>query len=187
MIDFDKLRKEVYEKLAEEPSGHDYSHIMRVFKNAVLIAQSEQGVDMDVLKASALLHDMAYAEKFYEEAYAQKSEEIAKGFVSEKDFTTDQIEKIMETIRQHDIWVNFKKDVPIETKILRDSDRLDYLGHTGIVRSIAFASQAGKNYIETLQCTLKLESDFETSKGKELSKTRIQTVKNFLKKLEAEY
>lgn len=187
MIDFDHLRKSVYEKLSGEPSGHDYAHVMRVFKNAILIAQSEESVDMDVLKAAVLLHDMAYAEKFFEGAYAQKSEDVAKGFLSEKDFTTDQIEKILDAIRQHDIWVNFKVDVPIETKILRDADRLDYLGYTGIVRVIAFASQAKKNYIHSLQNVEKLENDFETAKGKELSKSRMQVVKDFLKELEAEY
>ncbi len=187
MIDFDKLRKEVYDRLADENTGHDYSHIMRVFKYAVLIAQAEDNVDMDVLKAAALLHDIAYAENFVEGEYAKKSESIAKNLLQEKYFSEDKIEKILNTIRDHNIWVQFNRDVDIETKILRDADRLDYLGYTGIIRAVAHASHTKKTPMTALQETVEFESQFETAKGKELSKDRLRVSKEFLKGLEEDY
>lgn len=187
MIDFDKLRKDVQEKLSDESSGRDYSHVMRVFKNAVLIAQSEEGVDMDVLKAACLLHDIAYSKKFFEEEYAKTSEDIAKKMLSEKDFNTEKIEKILNVIRHHNIWVDYSTDVEVETKILRDADRLDYLGHTGVVRGVAYAAFAKKNALKVLQHNLKLEKEFETNKGKELAKPRAKVLKDFIDGLEQEY
>jgi uncharacterized protein len=38
--------------------GHDWFHIERVYKNAILIAQNEV-CDTTVLKLAALLHDIA--------------------------------------------------------------------------------------------------------------------------------
>ena len=187
MIDFDKLRKEVEDKLSDESSGRDYSHVMRVFKNAVIIAQSEDGVDMDTLKAACLLHDIAYSKKFYEIEYAKTSEDIAKKMLSEKDFNAERIEMILNIIRNHNIWVDFKTDVPIETKILRDADRLDYLGHTGVVRGVAYAAFAKKNALKVLQHNLKLENEFETDKGSELAKPRAKVLKDFITGLEQEY
>ncbi|MFW6014433.1 MAG: HD domain-containing protein [Nanoarchaeota archaeon] len=187
MIDFDKLRKEVEGMLSDESSGRDYSHVMRVFKNAVLIAQSENGVDMDILKAACLLHDIAYSKKFFEIEYTKTSEDIAKKLLSQKDFNSEKIESILNVIRNHNIWVDYKKDVEIETKILRDADRLDYLGYTGIVRGVSYAAFAKKNALKVLQHNLKLEDEFETDKGKELSKPRAKVLKDFITSLEQEY
>ncbi len=186
MIDFDELRKEVYNRLVEENTGHDYSHVMRVFKNSILIAQSEQGVDMDALKAAALLHDIAFSEKF-EGEYAKRSEEIASEMLKEKYFSDEKLQKILGIIRNHNIWVNYRMDVDIETKILRDSSRLDYLGYTGIIRAIAHASHTKKNPMTAVQETVEIGSKFETRKGKELSKNRLQITKDFINGLEQDY
>ena len=134
MIDFDYIRKIVKEELIDEPSGHNYAHVMKVFKNVVLIGQDEE-VDMDVVKAAALLHDIAYAKKFFKGEYAKTSQDMARDILKEKYFATEQIDLILEAIRQHDVWMNYKEDVQMEVKVLRDADRLEYLGYTGIIRA----------------------------------------------------
>ncbi|MGM5485149.1 MAG: HD domain-containing protein [Nanobdellota archaeon] len=187
MIDFSYIREKVKEGLEDEPSGHNYAHVMRVFKNVVLIGQTED-VDMDVLKAAALLHDIAYAKKFYKDEYAKTSENIARDFLREKDFTKQQIELILRAIREHDIWSAHDEDVtPMEVKVLRDADRLDHLGYTGIIRGVAYSAHAEKNIMKLLQRLENLGKEFETKKGKELAKPRVKVVSDFLYGLEQEY
>ena len=186
MIDFDNIRKIVKQELVDEPSGHNYAHVMRVFKNVVLIGQTED-IDMDVVKAAALLHDIAYAKKFFKGEYAKTSHDIARDILEEKYFTSDQIESILEAIRQHDVWMNYKEDVSAEVKVLRDADRLDYLGHTGIIKAASYAAHANKNIIKLLERIVELENEFETKKGKELAKPRVKVTKSFLDGLRKEY
>lgn len=184
---FDYLRKIVQEELDYENSGHDYAHVMRVFKNAVFIAQYVGGADMDVLKAAALLHDLSYGKRFYKKDAAERSANLAKQRLSTKSFTKKNIERIVYAIQYHDVWTKADATAPVELKILRDADRLDYLGYTGIIRAIAYATETNKRYIDCLYEWLELKNSFETSKGKALSKPRVKVMNNFIKKLEAEY
>ena len=48
----------VKNKLAQAEGGHDWFHIERVYKNALLIAKEEE-CDLTVVKLAALLHDIA--------------------------------------------------------------------------------------------------------------------------------
>ncbi len=48
----------VKQTLADAEGGHDWFHIERVYKNALLIAKSES-CDMLVVQLGALLHDIA--------------------------------------------------------------------------------------------------------------------------------
>ncbi|WP_143394858.1 HD domain-containing protein, partial [Flavobacterium psychrophilum] len=53
----------VKQKLENAEGGHDWFHIERVYKNAILIASAEKCNEM-VVKLGALLHDIADS-KFY--------------------------------------------------------------------------------------------------------------------------
>ena len=48
----------VKQKLENAEAGHDWFHIERVYKNAVLIAE-EEDCDLMIVKLGALLHDIA--------------------------------------------------------------------------------------------------------------------------------
>ena len=48
----------VKQQLADAEGGHDWFHIERVWKNAKLIAKSED-VDLEIVEIAALLHDIA--------------------------------------------------------------------------------------------------------------------------------
>lgn len=187
MADFDKLRSIAEKGLKDDMSGHDYSHVMRVFKFAVLISQTESEADIDVVKAATLMHSIAYSEGFFEGDYSERSAKLAQRYLEPQEFTKKKIGKILYSIRHHNIWVKNEADDPIEVKILRDAERLESLGHTGIVKAIVYAAFTKKSYVETLKNSLKLKSEFETYKGKELSKPRVRVLSDFVKKLEAEY
>jgi len=47
-----------------EDSAHDREHIYRVLFNALEIAETERGVDYDVLIGACLLHDIGRKEQF---------------------------------------------------------------------------------------------------------------------------
>ena len=49
---------DVREMLKDQESGHDWSHVFRVWTNAKLIAQDEQ-VNLFIVELGALLHDIA--------------------------------------------------------------------------------------------------------------------------------
>lgn len=186
MIDFDTIREHVKQELIDEPSGHDYAHVMRVFRNVVLIGQKEDA-DMDVVKAAALLHDIAYSKKFFKGEYAKTSKELAKEILEEKYFTVDQIDAILHAIRHHDVWRAHSDDDSKNVKVLRDANRLDYLGHTGIIRAASYSAHANKNIIKLLERIVKLQNEFETKKGKELAKPRLKVTQEFLNELRKDY
>lgn len=48
----------VKQQLENAEGGHDWFHIERVYKNALLIAREEE-CDLEVVKLGALLHDIA--------------------------------------------------------------------------------------------------------------------------------
>ena len=48
----------VKQKLENAEGGHDWFHIERVYKNALLIAK-EENCDLEVVQLGALLHDIA--------------------------------------------------------------------------------------------------------------------------------
>ena len=48
----------VKKELADAEGGHDWFHIERVYKNALLIAKTEP-VNLEVVQLAALLHDIA--------------------------------------------------------------------------------------------------------------------------------
>jgi uncharacterized protein len=48
----------VKEQLQNAEGGHDWFHIERVYKNALLIAEAED-CDLEVVTLAALLHDIA--------------------------------------------------------------------------------------------------------------------------------
>lgn len=61
--------KEKYQKikaLVEKElscSAHDIEHIMRVYNRCLHLAKDESNIDLDILKTSALLHDIARAKE----------------------------------------------------------------------------------------------------------------------------
>jgi uncharacterized protein len=63
-VSIQAIISEVKKQLAEAEGGHDWWHILRVWKNAQLICKKEE-VDRYVVELAALLHDIADA-KFHD-------------------------------------------------------------------------------------------------------------------------
>ncbi|WP_078546255.1 HD domain-containing protein [Litchfieldia alkalitelluris] len=130
----------VYEILKNESSGHDWWHIQRVRKIALIIGEKEQG-DLFIIEMAALLHDIA-DEKLNE------SEEIGinkvKYWLQHLELDQEISFHILEIIQS----MSFKggNRPPVKTtegQVVQDADRLDAIGAIGIARTFAYAGSKG--------------------------------------------
>ena len=127
----------VKEKLENAEAGHDWFHIERVYKNALLIAQEEE-CQLEIVKLGALLHDIADS-KFHngDETIGPKT---ARAFLEAQQVdqaTIDHVVNIIENISFKG--GNFeKKFTSKELEIVQDADRLDAIGAIGIARAFNY-------------------------------------------------
>lgn len=123
----------VKETLKGAEGGHDYFHIERVYKNALLIA-SKENVDEFVVSLGALLHDIADS-KFHngDETIGPKK---ARAFLESEQVDEKVIVHIENIIKN----ISFKggnftqKFKSLELDVIQDADRLDAMGAIGIAR-----------------------------------------------------
>ena len=139
----DKLHREVKEIMNNNPS-HDYSHIMRVYKNAKKLAKIEK-VNSKLVLTSVLLHDLVTYPKSDSRSKTSsiKSSNLAKKILKKYNFSEDEIKIITDAIRDHSFSRN-KIPKTLEGKILQDADRLDAIGAIGIARVFAVAGSENR-------------------------------------------
>lgn len=183
---FNKLKRVIKTSLPRNNSGHDFEHVFRVYNLALKIAKFEKNVDLEILKASVLLHDIAYLKRFFKGDHGDIGAKIAKPILQKIRFPKLKIDKVLKAIRLHNFWFHEEKNVSIEIKILRDADRLDSLGYIGIIRAIYYCILSKKDPIKGIENQLILEKQFETKKGEELSKKKIKVIKHFIYNLKKE-
>src|SRR5210317_1748048 len=82
--------------LKNSEGGHDWFHIERVWKNAMLIAKKEE-CDLELVQLAALLHDIADS-KFHggDEEIGPKT---AANWLCSQNFPQDRIDRITSIIR----------------------------------------------------------------------------------------
>ncbi|MBQ0769638.1 MAG: HD domain-containing protein [Bizionia sp.] len=123
----------VKRELKDAEGGHDWFHIERVYKNALLIAKQEQ-VDTLVVALGALLHDIADS-KFHngDETVGPK---VAREFLFKENTDSHVIEHVIKIIEN----ISFKggntsqQFKSLELDVVQDADRLDAIGAIGIAR-----------------------------------------------------
>ena len=123
----------VKKELEYAEGGHDWFHIERVYKNAILISKTEK-VDSFIVSLGALLHDIADS-KFYngDEAIGPKK---ARDFLNREKVPEDVIAHVIKIIENISFKGGNKKQqfFSNELAIVQDADRLDALGAIGIAR-----------------------------------------------------
>ena len=127
----------VKKELENAEGGHDWFHIERVYKNAVLIANGEN-CDILIVQLGALLHDIADS-KFHDgdETVGQKK---ARLFLESKTVSENTITHVVNIIEN----ISFKgghetkKFSSLELDIVQDADRLDAIGAIGIARTFNY-------------------------------------------------
>ena len=127
----------VKNQLAHAEGGHDWFHIERVYKNALLITEEEE-CDLTVVKLAALLHDIADS-KFHggDESVGPKT---ARTFLESQNVKEDIILHVIAIIENISFkGGNFEKKFNSkELEIVQDADRLDAIGAIGIARTFNY-------------------------------------------------
>lgn len=204
----------VKQQLKDAEGGHDWFHIERVYRNALMIANDEE-CDLMVVKLAALLHDIADS-KFYPDASGGNEEigpERAKVFLKSVGVSSEIIEHVLQIIRN----ISFKGGnterifSSIELDIVQDADRLDALGAIGIARTFNYGgfknrplydpsmspklNMTKEEYKKSTAPTLNhfyeklllLKNKMNTETGKKLAQQRHRFMEQFLSQFYAEW
>ena len=166
----------VKETLKGAEGGHDFFHVERVYKNALLIAENEQ-VDEFVVALGALLHDIADS-KFYDgdESVGPKK---ARSFLEDNKVSNDiiiHVENIISNIsfKGGNFRQRFKS---AELDVIQDADRLDALGAIGIARCFNYGGFKNREiYNPNILPNLSMSKE-------EYKKSKAPTINHFYEKL----
>ena len=200
----------VKHKLENAEGGHDWFHIERVYKNALLIADGEV-CEVEIVKLGALLHDIADS-KFYDgdETVGPK---IAREFLESNNVDETSIQHVINIIEN----ISFKGGNTektfrsVELDIVQDADRLDAIGAIGIARTFNYGGFKNRalynpkiapnlrmskeeyknNEAPTLnhfyEKLLLLKDKMNTETGKQIAQQRHRYMEGFLSQFYAEW
>ncbi|MEE4001175.1 HD domain-containing protein [Tenacibaculum sp. FZY0031] len=166
----------VKETLQGAEGGHDFFHVERVYKNALLIAKNEC-VDEFLVSLGALLHDIADS-KFYngDEMIGPKK---ARAFLTSQQVSEEIILHIENIITN----ISFKggnfeqKFTSLELDVIQDADRLDAIGAVGIARCFNYGGFKNRElYNPEIPPNLKMTKE-------EYKKSTAPTINHFYEKL----
>ena len=205
---FDKnsLLEEIMPLYDGKDPAHDFSHALRVCRNARLIGEKE-GADMQVVTLAALLHDAGSGSKLREKSAESEARKlaIAEEFLKKRDLSEDVIKRVLYAVEVH----SFSKGIEpatLEAKVLQDADRLDAIGAIGIARVFLTGGALGRdlynpedpfcrerepddgrwNLDHFYRKLLKLEEGMHTETGKRLAQRRGTVLRRYLADLEEE-
>lgn len=193
----------VQQQLENAEGGHDWFHILRVYNNALLIAQNES-CNLEIVQLGALLHDIADS-KFYhgDETIGPKK---ARDFLELEKVDPEVVRQVVLIIENISFkGGNFAKTFnSIELDIVQDADRLDAIGAIGIARTFNYGGFKNRalynpNILPNLSMTkeeykkneaptinhfyeklLLLKDKMNTITGKEIAQKRHEYMESFL-------
>lgn len=129
-------------------SAHDAQHVLRVTRAALAIARAYPQVDVELLEAAALLHDIGRAREFATgENHAEAGARMAREYLLSIGWEAARAEAAAACIRTH----RFRGKHPpqsLEAQILFDADKLDVVGAVGIARTLMYEGAAGEPLCE---------------------------------------
>ena len=166
----------VKRKLHDAEGGHDWFHIERVYRNTMLIAQTEK-VDNTVVSLGALLHDIADS-KFHngDETVGPK---MARTWLESQRTDPEIIDHVIQIIDN----ISFKggneaqKFRSLELDVVQDADRLDAIGAIGVARAFNYGGfKDRKLYDPAIPPNLHMTKE-------EYKKSTAPTINHFYEKL----
>ncbi len=147
-----KVESYIHENMNSEENqlliAHDFKHIDRVRKWALVIARNEHFDNTELVEVTALLHDIGLLyldEKLDRRKHGEVGAEFAAEFLRKhSDYSTEEISQIADAIKYHSLspsiiteYLSTLGESGRLLEILRDADNLDGLGAIGIMRAVA--------------------------------------------------
>lgn len=181
----DKTIAYVQELFSGNSDGHGFDHAMRVYGNAMKIADTED-CDRQVAALASLLHDADDYKLFDTTDNAN-----ARHFLENHGVDQETTEKIITAINA----VSFSRNrdrqpETTEGQIVQDADRLDAIGAVGIARTFSFGGKHGRPPEDSIQHfhekLLLLKDMMNTAKAKEIAEERHNFMLQFLKQWDKE-
>lgn len=129
----EQIRTEVFSIMKEDSSGHDSTHIERVWRMARRIAEIEE-CDQFVVEVASLLHDLE------DPKLAFRDKHQVATILKKYDISMERSQHILEMIASMSFSSHQKgyRVTTIEGMIVQDADRMDALGAIGIARTFAY-------------------------------------------------
>ena len=166
--------------------GQDANHSIRVYQNALKIAESFPNSDLTVISLASILHDVDDHKLFNTENNMN-----ARIFLQSQNLESDMIERICDVINGVSFTKNRgKRPETLEGKIVQDADRLDAMGAIGIARTFAYGGKCGRSLDSSLQHfydkLLLLKDELNTQEAKEIAEIRHEYMQGFLNEIQEE-
>lgn len=189
---FDELKEKV-RKILGEKGSHDFSHTERVYNYSLKISK-DLDVDLDIVKAAALLHDIARPKEDKKEVkdHAIHGAIDARKILRKMKFPEEKIDVVYKCIFMHN---KNGQDIPEikEVRILKEADGLETMGAVGIGRNFSFLGEKSAwkgnsdlNIMKNLTKNLNLEY-FKLPIAKELARKRVDITRDFCNQFIKEY
>ena len=170
---------------AGNADGHDLAHTLRVYRNAMLLADSVD-CDREIAALAALLHDADDPKLFQTSDNAN-----ARAFLRAQGVDEDETARIIAAVNA----VSFSKNrdrrpESVEGQIVQDADRLDAVGAVGIARTFAFGGSHGRDLEDSIRHfhkkLLLLTGMMNTDAAKALAAERHEFMLDFLRQWDRE-
>jgi uncharacterized protein len=184
-----------------DDGSHDRSHLLRVWRNAVCIADQEAGCDRAVLTAAVILHDCVAVEKNSPQRSLASRLAADRGrlILAEIGWDAAAIDAAAHAIEAHSFSAGIAPRT-LEARIVQDADRLDAIGAIGIARCFYVAGRMGSRLYDPADPSaanrdlddanfaldhfgaklFKVAVNFQTKAGQALAEDRARTMHGFV-------
>lgn len=112
--------------------AHGWEHVQRVYTLALFLAEREEA-DSFIVGVAALMHDLGRTVHDFTKHHAEISVILAREILHTQSVSPDIQQAILHAIDAHSFSRNIEPRT-LEACVVRDADRLDGLGATGIIR-----------------------------------------------------
>ena len=151
----------------------------------------EEGADLEVLEAAALLHDIGRPdETITGVSHATIGADRAVNFLKTTAFPSNKIPQVASAIRTHRFSENLTPE-SLEGRILSDADKLDAMGAVGLARTIEESLARERGFEGMLEHVsrklLNLRDRMYTPTARQLAGPRHDLLVHFMRQLAQEY
>lgn len=159
----EEVKKQVYELLKKENSGHGIDHINRVLNLSLKFAEKENA-NKETVALIALLHDVDDYKLFGKDS--QENLTNARKIMNNANITPNMQNKICESLK----CIGFSKRLKglvtktLEGKIVSDADMCDALGAIGIIRVHKYGLKINRSFFDKTTFPIKVNNNYQMSK-----------------------